>query len=106
MGLDCKSRPTARHEHLHGQVGAYGANIRGVGLRIARPYTQRAWIANPDQRHYMEHPPDRDPSQRTFAATALAFFAIDSPSMKNDSLSTTKTCPNSTGSPKGLMLSK
>ncbi len=25
-------------------------------LRIANPYTQWVWIANPDQRHDMEHP--------------------------------------------------
>ena len=25
-------------------------------LRIENPYTQWAWIANPDQRHGMEHP--------------------------------------------------
>jgi len=25
-------------------------------LRIEKPYTQRVWIANPEQRHGVEHP--------------------------------------------------
>ena len=29
-------------------------------LRIENPYTQWVWIANPDQRHGMEHPLDRN----------------------------------------------
>ena len=28
-------------------------------LRIENPYTQRVWIANPDQRHGTEHPRGR-----------------------------------------------
>jgi hypothetical protein len=34
-------------------------------LRIENPYTQWVWIANPDQRRGVEHPPGRDYSHRT-----------------------------------------
>ena len=45
---DCKSRPMTRQ----------GTSARSghCFLRIENPYTQWAWIANPDQRHAAEHP--------------------------------------------------
>jgi len=41
-------------------------------LRIENPYTQWVWIANPDQRYGMEHPPGRaGPTVRTSAGSGI-----------------------------------
>jgi len=49
-----------KHCNIHNSLILPPPRIAQVIVGIENPYTQWVWIANPDQRHGVEHPQGRE----------------------------------------------